>query len=453
MRPRHTRHSDTSDESESGSGNDDGNSADESDCPDDIDNAKPRNVPRSSAPESESSADSDSETSSVSRADRAEARRQRKIRARVAVQIDDDADEDLMAALLDIPLPPSFLLCNVERPPLFRGFFNTEARAFGLNNNGLLPDGLPQELLELSSSSESSSSSSGSHASGVLSSSGSTSSSSSDGVDGPRTHTLRDMSPDQIQTLVMVKRVTVDPYGKHPNRQLAELFNGIYSDLYTNLTYFARCAILGVDYKVQIVNDTPRDVQVVLSATVVGQCFAMLPRYSLNTHLAAGHRECSEVSSLPDGIANPSVADASDEPLLLAPGSSSGRAVSASASISAEDLAAEETHGVELTTLSYLPRRQITAYVGRISLHFVQEVHIDSLSKGPVGMGAFVFSFIAEVQALARAHTAARGGMALIALSIDQVQIIRDDRSQAYATISISGDVVRYAKALEECTQ
>ncbi|KAJ2461733.1 hypothetical protein GGI03_004934, partial [Coemansia sp. RSA 2337] len=167
----------------------------------------------------------------------------------------------------------------------------------------------------------------------------------------------------------------------------------------------------------------------------------MLPRYSLNTHLAAGHRECSEVSSLPDGIANPSVADASDEPLLLAPGSSSGRAVSASASISAEDLAAEETHGVELTTLSYLPRRQITAYVGRISLHFVQEVHIDSLSKGPVGMGAFVFSFIAEVQALARAHTAARGGMALIALSIDQVQIIRDDRSQAYATISISGDV------------
>ncbi|KAJ2463694.1 hypothetical protein GGI02_005182, partial [Coemansia sp. RSA 2322] len=102
-----------------------------------------------------------------------------------------------------------------------------------------------------------------------------------------------------------------------------------------------------------------------------------------------------------------------------------------------------------LTTLSYLPRRHITAYVGRISLHFVQEVHIDALSKGPVGMGAFVFSFIAEVQAMARAHTAARGGMALIALSIDQVQILRDDRSQAYATISISGDVVRFASTVD----
>ncbi|KAJ2681842.1 hypothetical protein IWW39_006217 [Coemansia spiralis] len=170
----------------------------------------------------------------------------------------------------------------------------------------------------------------------------------------------------------------------------------------------------------------------------------MLPRYSLNTHFAMCHdRAPSDVGSLADGIARTSSAD--DAPLLLAVGGNGSRATLASASISAEDLAAEDTQGIELTTLSYLPRRQITAYVGRISLHFVQEVHIDSLSKGPVGMGAFVFSFIAEVQALARAHTAARGGMALVALSIDQVQIIREDRSQAYATISISGDVVRYA--------
>ncbi|KAJ2747595.1 hypothetical protein GGI20_000420 [Coemansia sp. BCRC 34301] len=408
----------------------------------DADSTELKSASNSGTPESELSSDSDSEALSVSRASRAEARRQRKIRARVAVQIDDDADEDLMAALLDIPLPPSFLLCNVERPPLFRDFFSTEAQAFGLNNNGLLPDGLPQELLELSSSSESSSSSSPSESdgNGMLLSSGSTSSSSSDDIDGPRTHTLREMSPDQIQTLVMVKRVTVDPYGKHPNRQLAELFNSIYSDLYTNLTYFARCAILGVDYTVQVVHDTPRDVQVVLSATVVGQCFAMLPRYSVNTHIVANHREPSSDSVSPADPPTTTTTNGNDTPLPLTGNSSYG--------ISAEDLVAEETHGIELTTLSYLPRRQITAYVGRISLHFVQEVHIDSLSKGPVGMGAFVFSFIAEVQALARAHTAARGGMALIALSIDQVQIIRDDRSQAYATISISGDVVRYAKTI-----
>ncbi|KAJ2493638.1 hypothetical protein IWW37_000504 [Coemansia sp. RSA 2050] len=453
VRPRQTTRSARSDGSEGDSDSDGKESgasgADESGGAGGMGSIKPKTASHAGSLESESSDDSDSATSSISRASRAEARRQRKIRARVAVQIDDDADEDLMAALLDIPLPPSFLLCNVERPPLFRGFFNTEARAFGLNNNGLLPDGLPQELLELSSSSaSSSSSSSGSRASGVLSSSGSTSSSSSGDVDGPRTHTLREMSPDQIQTLVMVKRVTVDPYGKHPNRQLAELFNSIYSDLYTNLTYFARCAILGVDYKVQVVHDTPRDVQVVLSATVVGQCFAMLPRYSLNTHFATCHRAPADESLLADGIARPSTsADGASLPLAL--GSNGSRPTLDLASISVRDLVAEETQEIELTTLSYLPRRQITAYVGRISLHFVQEVHIDSLSKGPVGMGAFVFSFIAEVQALARAHTAARGGMALVALSIDQVQIIREDRSQAYATISISGDVVRYAKMPE----
>ncbi|KAJ2000713.1 hypothetical protein GGI04_004043, partial [Coemansia thaxteri] len=96
---------------------------------------KSKHTSHTGTPVSNSSADSDSSASSSSRADRAEARRQRKIRARVAVQIDDDADEDLMAALLDIPLPPSFLLCNVERPPLFRSFFSTEAREFGLVSN------------------------------------------------------------------------------------------------------------------------------------------------------------------------------------------------------------------------------------------------------------------------------------------------------------------------------
>ncbi|KAJ1998521.1 hypothetical protein H4R26_005428, partial [Coemansia thaxteri] len=211
---------------------------------------------------------------------------------------------------------------------------------------------------------------------------------------------------------------------------LAELFNGVYADLYTNLAYFSRCAIVGVDYKVHVVQETPCDIQVVLSATVVGQCFNMLPRYSINTHLAGSNQLGCNADPGADTLG-------------------AGAPESAALSISAEDLAAEETHEIELTTLSYLPRRHITAYVGRISLHFVQEVHIDALSKGPVGMGAFVFSFIAEVQAMARAHTAARGGMALIALSIDQVQILRDDRSQAYATISISGDVVRFASTVD----
>ncbi|KAJ2470169.1 hypothetical protein EV174_006150, partial [Coemansia sp. RSA 2320] len=254
---------------------------------------------------------------------------------------------------------------------MLQSFFSTEAREFGLVSNGLLPDGLPQELLELSSSSASSSSES--YADSVLSSSGSTSSSSSGGLGGARTHALREMSPDQIQTLIMVKRATVDPNGKHPNRQLAELFNGVYSDLYTNLAYFSRCAIVGVDYKVHVVQETPCDIQVVLSATVVGQCFNMLPRYSINTHLAGSNQLGCNADPGADTLG-------------------AGAPESAALSISAEDLAAEETHEIELTTLSYLPRRHITAYVGRISLHFVQEVHIDALSKGPVGMGAFVFS-------------------------------------------------------------
>ncbi|KAJ2723719.1 hypothetical protein GGI07_002428 [Coemansia sp. Benny D115] len=360
----------------------------------------------SDAESSDSSSDS-----SVSRGDRAEARRRRNIRARVAVQIDDDADEDLMAALLDIPLPPSFLLCNVERPPLFRRFFETSStEPHDDHESSAWPMYAP---LELSSSSSSSSDDS---ADGLQSDSPVDSDSGSDG-DGIRRVALRQLSPDQIQTLVIVKRTTVDPYGKHPNRQLAQVFNGTYLELYTTLTYFARCAIAGIDYRVQVVDEAPRDVQVVLTATVVGELQTLLPRYMINTHLATASLNAASLrGQVEDEVARG----------LWAPS------------------VWESQAAIELTTMSYLPQRRISAHVGRIALHFVQEVHIDSMSKGPVGMGAFVYSFIAEAQAMARAHTAARGGMAMIALSVDQVQIFRDDRSQAYASISISGDVVRY---------
>ncbi|KAJ1936166.1 hypothetical protein GGF37_005716, partial [Kickxella alabastrina] len=376
------------------------------------------------------------------------ARRQRNIRARVAVQIDDDADEDLMAALLDIPLPPSFLLCNVERPPLFRKFFGAEGSTDGFEQ----PFWAGQEPLELSSSSSSSYSSSSSEGA-ESSESTSNSDSDSDDIDAARKHALHDMRPDQIQTLVMVKRNTVDPYSKHPNRQLAELFNGIYLELYTTLTYFSRCAIVGVDYKVQVMDESPHDVQVVLTATVVGEMHNLLPRYLVNTHLATPSNPPNTTTS--NAVADEAALRTALQSMGVCSAAQSNNSQHRDASVAEAasllaDLHSEECiddqNAIELTTLSYLPRRQITAHVGRISLHFVQEVHIDSVSKGPVGMGAFVFSFMAEVQALARAHTAARGGMAMIALSVDQVQILRDDRSQAYATISVSGDVVRYKR-------
>ncbi|KAJ1641886.1 hypothetical protein LPJ64_006208 [Coemansia asiatica] len=372
---------------------------------------------------SDSSEASGSSDEALSR--RAEVRRKRKIRARVAVQIDDDADEDLMAALLDIPLPPSFILCNVERPPLFRKFFAPGLRRGPTDYLGL-GEWTDNEDLELSSSSSSSSSSDGNESS-------SEPSLDTDPEDDEiaNRHALQNMQPDQIQMLALVKRATVDPYSNHPNRQLAELFNSIYLDLYTTLAYFSRCAIVGVDYKVQVVDETPHDVQVLLTATVIGELHDLLPRYQVNVHLAAaGATESlrsqlvSQIQSIPE---NTSIGG--------------GNRVD-DVAVGAE----RESSEIELTTLSYLPRCRITAHVGRISLHFVQEVHIDPASKGPVGMGAFVFSFIAEVQAMARAHVAARGGMAMIALSVDQIQIIRDVRSEAYATMSISGDVIRYKK-------
>ncbi|PVV04651.1 hypothetical protein BB560_000837 [Smittium megazygosporum] len=97
---------------------------------------------------------------------------------------------------------------------------------------------------------------------------------------------------------------------------------------------------------------------------------------------------------------------------------------------------------IELTSLSHLCGRVISSMLGRISLNFVKEVSIEAYTKGPIGMPAFVYSFLADANASIRSHIEALQGNALICLSIDHQQFFNSDKSTAYAMVSISGDVV-----------
>ncbi|PVU87130.1 hypothetical protein BB559_006206 [Furculomyces boomerangus] len=97
---------------------------------------------------------------------------------------------------------------------------------------------------------------------------------------------------------------------------------------------------------------------------------------------------------------------------------------------------------IELTSLSYLPGYSIKSLMGRLNLHFVKEVSIESYTKGPIGMSAFVLSFINDVYSSMRAQIDALHGNALVCMSIDHQQFINSDKSNAYAMLSVSGDVV-----------
>ena len=58
----------------------------------------------------------------------------------------------------------------------------------------------------------------------------------------------------------------------------------------------------------------------------------------------------------------------------------------------------------------------------------------------------FTHSFIAEAQALARAHVAARGGNAALMYRLTQVKLADNTyKNHAYALLSVSADVVKMA--------
>ncbi|KAK9763659.1 hypothetical protein K7432_009453 [Basidiobolus ranarum] len=96
---------------------------------------------------------------------------------------------------------------------------------------------------------------------------------------------------------------------------------------------------------------------------------------------------------------------------------------------------------IEMTPLSYIPNTTIERYLGKISLHFVKEAHVvyDTVTGGKA---AFVHTFMMEVQAVARAHVAALGGNAIVALRMDQTTFEESIKNQGYGLISIRGDVV-----------
>ncbi|OLY79578.1 C2 domain-containing protein 5 [Smittium mucronatum] len=100
------------------------------------------------------------------------------------------------------------------------------------------------------------------------------------------------------------------------------------------------------------------------------------------------------------------------------------------------------TETVELTSLNYIPGHKIVSVMGRLSMHFVKESSIENYTKGPIGMPAYVISFINDMNSSIKSQIEALHGNALICMSIDHQKFMNSDRSSAYGMLSISGDVV-----------
>ena len=110
---------------------------------------------------------------------------------------------------------------------------------------------------------------------------------------------------------------------------------------------------------------------------------------------------------------------------------------------------------VDLTPLAQVPGCTIVNHFGRLSIHFVKEDlnlhhfhghhYTDAFYNDAElddGLGTFIHKFLMEAQAVARAHALAMGGNAVVAFRVERSYFRETLKNQAYALMSISGDVV-----------
>ncbi|KAJ1504680.1 hypothetical protein HMI54_015298 [Coelomomyces lativittatus] len=180
------------------------------------------------------------------------------------------------------------------------------------------------------------------------------------------------------QLLIVVKQASLQPKSQDVNQQLLQLFDTLYTQVKFELSFHA-CVLAGVHVDMSVVS--PTQVQLRWS----GVAFNPL--------------HVSNVFSMPS------------------------------------------TFPVQITPLSSIPGTHLHSYFGKLSLHFVKEANLTLSNYDHGGMGLFVQLFWAETLAVLGAHVQALGGNALVAFRIEHALFLESIKSQAYALISVSGDV------------
>ena len=85
--------------------------------------------------------------------------------------------------------------------------------------------------------------------------------------------------------------------------------------------------------------------------------------------------------------------------------------------------------------------------LGPLCLHFIKETWT---LREEGGVCNFTHSFIAEAQALARAHVAARGGNAALMYRLTQVKLIDNTyKNHVYALIQLQADAVKLSEPVK----
>ena len=295
-----------------------------------------------------------------------------------------------------------------------------------------------------------------------------------------------------IQMITAIKESNITSISHHPNRQLAAIFKNLYQDLQAQVSYFQPdCVVTGIHYDIHL----PKDnfIQISLTAVAMGivpsskeedivkleEPIEVMERISASTSRPSGFFQSLGLSqfnrtelfdigmnrqptkaSLADIGGESMVSVFEDMEVFQIEDDVEQLELNSSHPMSDEQppleqnpsepyvghvpILPKQTVNVEITPLSYIPQSFVDSFLGRISLHFVKEATVVyETGTGRDGIGGFTHSFLSELYAITKSHCTALGGNAVLAFSLDQVTVIESIRNQAYALISISGDVVK----------
>jgi len=96
---------------------------------------------------------------------------------------------------------------------------------------------------------------------------------------------------------------------------------------------------------------------------------------------------------------------------------------------------------VEVTSMSYLPNTQIEQYLGNVNLFLIRESHT---VRENGGLNVFMQAFVAEAQAILKAHVLAIGGNALVSYQLNEIVLLDNPhKHQGQCLLNISGDAVK----------
>lgn len=249
-----------------------------------------------------------------------------------------------------------------------------------------------------------------------------------------------------VKMITAVQRKALSDEDIRTNQQFAKLFEDTIKSFWFKLRSRSPCCLLNVQFDIEIPEDD--NIQVAVTGVAVsieerdgdeGHFLKLKRNISDRSHSRPLHSENMMES---DDLLFPIeevVDNSAVEKLKSESDSNSKRHLDHPLCVKIKQ--APYRPAVEVTSMSYLPNTQIECFLGNINLFLIRESHT---VRENGGLNVFMQAFVAEAQAMLRAHVLAIGGNALVSYQLNEIVLLDNPhKHQGQCLLNISGDAVR----------